>query len=125
MLGGSANYIRNSVKVTVDAYNGDMTYYIWDDRTTRSSRRGRRRSRTCSRPMTDASADLQAHFRYPENLFQVQASQFATYHVTDPAVFFQKQDVWQIPIDPTVAGERPAGGRRPPVDRRRCVRTTR
>ena len=53
-------------------------------------------------PLTDASADLQAHFRYPENLFQVQASQFATYHVTDPAVFFQKQDVWQIPIDPTV-----------------------
>ena len=73
----------------------------------------------------DASADLQSHFRYPENLFQVQASQFATYHVTDPAVFFQKQDVWQVPIDPTIGGER---SRRAPTeagDPRRCGRTTR
>ena len=74
--------------------------------------------------MSDASADLQAHFRYPENLFQVQASQFATYHVTDPAVFFQKQDVWQIPIDPTVA----ANNRRPGTTdavTAGCVPTTR
>jgi uncharacterized membrane protein (UPF0182 family) len=107
-LSGTANYIRNSVKVTVDAYNGDMKYYIWDpeDPIVQAWARAFPDMFT---PKDDASADLQAHIRYPENLFQVQASQFATYHVTDPAVFFQKQDVWQVPIDPTVAGNAPQG----------------
>ena len=68
-------------------------------------------------PKSAASPDLQAHFRYPENLFQVQASQYATYHVTDTAVFFQKQDVWQIPTDPTVAANVPQAGP-PPGDGR-------
>ena len=62
---GDANYIRNSVKVTVDAYNGDDDVLHLATRTTRSSRRGRGRSPTCSRPRAEASADLQAHFRYP------------------------------------------------------------
>jgi uncharacterized protein len=105
-LTGSANYIRNSVKVTVDAYNGDMKYYIWDE-TDPIVQAWARAFPDMFTSKGDASADLQAHIRYPENLFQVQALQFATYHVTDPAVFFQKQDVWQIPIDPTVAGNTP------------------
>ena len=50
----------------------------------------------------EAPASLSAHFRFPENLFQVQATQFARYHVTDPQVFFQNQDLWQIPDDPTI-----------------------
>ncbi|MGZ8651732.1 MAG: UPF0182 family membrane protein, partial [Actinomycetota bacterium] len=105
-LTGSANYIRNSVKVTVDAYNGDMKYYIWDaeDPIIQAWARAFPGMFTSK---DEASPDLLAHVRYPENLFQVQASQFATYHVTDPAVFFQKQDVWQIPIDPTIAGNDP------------------
>ncbi len=108
-VSGTANYIRNSVKVTVDAYNGDMKYYIWDDsdpiiQAWSKAFPGMFLSKD------DASPDLLAHVRYPENLFQVQASQFATYHVTDPAVFFQKQDVWQIPIDPTVAANGPTTG---------------
>ena len=108
-LSGTANYIRNSVKVTVDAYNGDMKYYIWDDsdpiiQAWSKAFPGMFLSKD------DASPDLLAHVRYPENLFQVQASQFASYHVTDPAVFFQKQDVWQIPIDPTVAANGPTAG---------------
>ena len=108
-LNGNVNYIRNSVKVTVDAYNGTMTYYA------DLSAGGDPIIKAWSlafpgmfKPMTDASPDLQAHFRYPENLFQVQASQFASYHVTDPAVFFQKQDVWAIPTDPTVAANAPS-----------------
>jgi uncharacterized membrane protein (UPF0182 family) len=103
---GNANYIRNSVKVTVDAYDGDMKYYIWDaeDPIVEAWSRAFPGMFT---PKEDASADLLAHIRYPENLFQIQASQFATYHVTDPAVFFQKQDVWQIPIDPTITGNDP------------------
>ena len=66
-------------------------------------------------PKSAASADLQAHVRYPENLFQIQASQYASYHVTDTAVFFQKQDVWQIPTDPTVAANVPQAGAAAPV----------
>lgn len=101
-MNGTVNYIRNSVKVTVDAYNGDMKYYIWDD-TDPIIQAWSRAFPGMFLPKSDASPDLQAHIRFPENLFQIQASQFATYHVTDPAVFFQKQDVWQIPIDPTIA----------------------
>jgi hypothetical protein len=55
--------------------------------------------------MDQASPDLLAHFRYPENLFQVQAAQYAVYHVTDPDVFYGKQDRWQIPVDPTNPSE--------------------
>ncbi|MFI5393812.1 MAG: UPF0182 family protein, partial [Myxococcota bacterium] len=53
-------------------------------------------------PIEDAPSDLQEHFRYPENIFQTQATQFANYHVTDAQVFYQKQDRWEIPADPTV-----------------------
>ena len=121
---GDANYIRNSVKVTVDAYNGEMKYYIWDEDDPIIQAWARAFPDMFS-PKSEASEDLQAHIRFPENLFQIQASQYATYHVTDPAVFFQKQDVWQIPTDPTIAANDPDGGgprrRRP----RRCVPTTR
>ena len=98
LLTGEVNYMRNSVKVVVDAYSGQMTYYadlsepvvqVW--------------SRVFPDLFTDinsASTSLAAHFRYPENLFQVQATQFANYHVTDASVFYQKQDFWQIPTIP-------------------------
>jgi len=96
---GEANYLRNSVKVVVDAYDGTMTYYadlrepivqVWDQ--------------TFPDLFTDvatASESLRAHFRYPEDLFQAQATHYANYHVTDADVFYQKQDFWQIPGDPT------------------------
>jgi uncharacterized membrane protein (UPF0182 family) len=101
LLGGELNYMRNSVKVVVDAYSGQMTYYadlsepivqVW--------------SRAFPGLFTDigqASSSLAAHFRYPENLFQVQAYQFANYHVTDPLTFYGQGDLWQIPDDPTVS----------------------
>ena len=94
------NYMRNSVKVVIDAYDGTMTYYanlsdpiiqVWD-----------RAFPGLLTPIEDAPTDLQEHFRYPENIFQMQATQFANYHVTDAQVFYQKQDRWQIPADPTV-----------------------
>ena len=50
-----------------------------------------------------APEDLKAHFRYPENLFEVQAYQYANYHVTDPTDFYQKRDFWAIPNDPTIS----------------------
>ena len=98
---GTANYIRNSVKVVVDAYNGSMTYYItdpndpiiqvWD-----------KAFPDLFTPGDQVPATLREHFRYPENLFQIQAAQFANYHVLDPEVFYQKQDFWAVPTDPTV-----------------------
>ena len=103
-LGGNANYIRNSVKVVVDAYDGSMTYYVADpdDPIIRAWAAA---FPTLFTDITDAPEDLLAHFRYPENLFQVQAAQYTNYHVTDPDVFYGKQDFWALPIDPTVSTE--------------------
>jgi uncharacterized protein len=98
------NYIRNSVKAVVDAYDGSVTYYAdlsepimqaWD-----------RAFPGVFTPIEEADAELQSHFRYPENLFQAQAFHFANYHVEDPAGFYRKQDFWEIPADPTL---QPAG----------------
>ncbi len=99
-LDGTANYIRNSVKVTVDAYDGTVTYYA--DLSEPIIHAWSNAFPGMFTPMESASAGLQAHFRYPENLFQVQANQFGNYHVTDPAIFYQKTDRWQVPDDPTV-----------------------
>jgi uncharacterized protein len=98
---GSANYMRNSVKAVVDAYDGTITYYAdtakdpiiaaWD-----------RAFPGMFTPIDGASPDLRAHFRYPEALFQVQAAQFANYHVDDPGVFYRKEAAWAVPADPTL-----------------------
>jgi uncharacterized membrane protein (UPF0182 family) len=65
--------------------------------------------------MSDAAPELQAHFRYPENLFQVQASQFANYHVTDPSTFYGKSDFWAVPPDPAAGANTTAAGAAPVV----------
>jgi uncharacterized membrane protein (UPF0182 family) len=105
-LTGSANYIRNPVKVVVDAYHGDITYYVTDDADP-IIQVWRNAFPDLFTPMEDASPDLQAHFRYPENLFQVQARQFTAYHVTDPEVFYGRQDFWDFPGDPAEASADP------------------
>jgi len=119
-LSGSANYIRNSVKVVVDAYNGTLTYYDVSNGTDPILSAWERIYPGMFTPVSQASTDLVAHFRYPENLFQVQAYQFARYHVENPQTFFQNQDTWQIPLDPTVpanadqsASPKPSGPLRP------------
>jgi uncharacterized membrane protein (UPF0182 family) len=94
------NYMRNSVKAVVDAYDGTVTYYAdlnepimqaWD-----------RAFPGVFTPIEQAPEVLRAHFRYPENLFQAQAFHFANYHVEAPDAFYRKQDFWQIPSDPTL-----------------------
>ncbi len=102
-LGGDVNYLRNSVKVVVDAYNGSLRYYVADP-TDPIIQAWNLAFPTMFTSMEDASPDLLAHFRYPENLFQIQAFQYTNYHVTDPNVFYGKQDFWALPIDPTIAG---------------------
>jgi hypothetical protein len=99
-LDGSANYVRNSVKVVVDAYDGTIDFYIIDesDPLIRAWRNAFPDLFTDEEP----SIDLQEHFRYPEDLFKIQSEVYTTYHITDPDDFFAKEDVWAIP---NVAGE--------------------
>ncbi len=94
------NYIRNSVKATVDAYTGKVTLYAWDEsdpvlKTWRKVFPG------LVKPRADISDELKSHFRYPEDLFKVQRELLAKYHVADVQTFFQGTDQWDIPSDPT------------------------
>ncbi|MBA7578363.1 hypothetical protein ES708_20225 [subsurface metagenome] len=96
VTGGYFNYIRNSVKVVIDAYNGTMDFYIIDQKD----------------PVVEVynnifpqlfknfdqmPEDLKEHIRYPKDLFQVQAELYSTYHMMDPDVFYNKEDYWTIP----------------------------
>ncbi|MDH4159102.1 MAG: UPF0182 family protein, partial [Actinomycetota bacterium] len=97
------NYIRNSVKATVDAYDGTVTLYAWDEsdpvlQTWRKAFPGTVVDRD------QISESLLAHIRYPEDMFKVQRELYARYHVTDPQVFYTSNDAWQVPSDPTVEG---------------------
>jgi uncharacterized membrane protein (UPF0182 family) len=96
---GSFNYIRNSVKVVTDAYNGAVQFYISDasDPIVGSYQRA---FPSLFLPMNRMPASLRAHIRYPEGLFTVQAGLFRSYHVTDPAVLFQQSDRWEFPTEP-------------------------
>jgi uncharacterized membrane protein (UPF0182 family) len=90
------NYIRNSVKVVVDAYNGSVTFYLAEP--------GDPVALTLNnifpgmlRPLADMPADLRRHLRYPEEIFKIQATVYQSYHMTNPQVFYNKEDQWQVP----------------------------
>ncbi|MEX0984281.1 MAG: UPF0182 family protein [Actinomycetota bacterium] len=102
------NYMRNSVKAVVDAYDGTVTYYATMDEPIIAAWAGA--FPDLFTPIEEAPIALQEHFRYPENLLQVQALQYADYHVTDPSEFYQQRDFWQVPADPT-AGDATLGER--------------
>jgi len=89
------NYLRNSVKITVDARDGTMNFYVIDeeDPLIRVWRDVFPALFTDEEPSTD----LQAHFRYPEDLFKIQSEVYLTYHMDDPADFYSKEDEWAIP----------------------------
>jgi uncharacterized membrane protein (UPF0182 family) len=94
------NYIRNSVKAVVNAYDGSVTLYAWDtnDPILASWMQvfpGK------VRPMSEITGELMSHLRYPEDLFKVQRHLLARYHVTDAASFYSGQDFWRSPNDPT------------------------
>jgi uncharacterized membrane protein (UPF0182 family) len=96
------NYMRNSVKATVDAYDGTVTLYAWDDQDPMLKAWSAAFPGTV-KPRSAISEDLMAHLRYPEDLFKVQRYQFARYHVTDPQAWFQDNNRWQVPEDPNGA----------------------
>jgi uncharacterized membrane protein (UPF0182 family) len=103
--GPTVNYLRNSIKVAVDAYDGTITYYVVDPQDPIAAAWSRAFPEMFT--TTTPPSELQKHFRYPEDLFTVQADQFANYHVTDPSVFYRKTDRWQIPQDPTFCANNP------------------
>ncbi len=94
------NYIRNSVKATVDAYTGEVTLYAWDD-TDPILKTWQKIFPTTIVPMSAMSPELMSHVRYPSDLFKVQRAILGTYHVTDPGSWFQSDDAWITPPDPT------------------------
>ena len=96
-LGSSPfDYIRNSVKIVMDAYSGQMTFYVTDP-TDPIIRTYEQIFPTLFTPLDQMPADLQAHLRVPEELFNVQTQTYARYHVQDPSAFYFNEDRWTIP----------------------------
>ncbi|WP_433366588.1 UPF0182 family membrane protein [Streptosporangium sp. CA-115845] len=94
------NYMRNSVKAVVDAYDGTVSLYAWDEKdpilqTWRKAFPG------IIKPQTEMSPDLKQHLRYPEALFKVQRDVLSQYHISDPNAFYSGQDFWNVPNDPS------------------------
>ena len=89
------NYIRNSVKVVVDAYNGDVDFYIVDAEDPIAATFAKIYP-TLFKTFDQMPEGLKAHIRYPNYLFQIQASVYGKYHMEDVNVFYQKEDVWDI-----------------------------
>lgn len=89
------NYIRNSVKAVVDAYNGTVQLYIADDRDPMIQTYARIFPGVL-KPLSEMSPDLKTHLRYPEDIFSIQTRVYATYHMDQPQVFYNKEDQWEI-----------------------------
>ena len=96
------NYMRNSVKAVVDAYDGTVTLYAWDE-TDPVLQTWMKAFPDTVQPRSTMSADVLAHVRYPEDVFKVQRTILSRYHVTDPATFYNGTDVWIVPFDPTIS----------------------
>ncbi|MDD2308468.1 MAG: UPF0182 family protein [Desulfuromonadaceae bacterium] len=101
-LRGGINYMRNSVKTVVDAYDGSVDFYISepDDVLVKVYSR---MFPGLLKPMSAMPGDLRTHVRYPHQFLQIQAAMFASYHMTDPKVFYNKENLWEIPA----LGEKP------------------
>src|SRR5262245_5797129 len=102
----TVNYIRNSVKATVDAYDGTVTLYQWDQ-SDPVLKMWMKAFPGTVKPYTAITPGLLAHLRYPEDLFKVQRDLLAQYHVIDPTAFYSGQDFWRVPTDPTGDGDQP------------------
>ena len=95
-LGGTpVNYMRNSVKTVVDAYNGSTTFYVFDTQDPIVAAY-RRIFPSLFRNATEMPEDLRRHVRYPEALFRMQSEVYGLYHMTNPGVFFNREDLWTV-----------------------------
>ncbi|HEV8537196.1 MAG TPA: UPF0182 family protein [Candidatus Limnocylindria bacterium] len=107
VAGGRLNYIRNSVKVVTDAYDGTITYYVVDEKDPVIRNLRAIYPALFSKSITDMPQALRDHIRYPEALFSVQAQVFALYHMTDPDDFYNRTDAWRIANEVIVQGGAP------------------
>ena len=98
------NYIRNSVKATVDAYDGSVTLYAWDE-TDPLLQAWQKVYPNTLKPVSEMSSDLMSHVRYPSDLFKVQRAMLGTYHVDDAASFYARDNAWKTPNDPVSRSE--------------------
>ncbi|MWC00351.1 UPF0182 family protein [Agromyces seonyuensis] len=96
------NYIRNSVKATVDAYDGSVKLYAWDDEDP-LLKTWQKVFPTSIQPLSEMSGDLMAHVRYPEDLFKMQRAILGRYHVDQAGPFYAREDAWTTPDDPTAS----------------------
>jgi uncharacterized membrane protein (UPF0182 family) len=101
------NYVRNSVKVAVDAYDGDVTFYLIDDDDPLAAAYAKAFPKLFQRNR-DVPDELRAHFRYPEELFRVQTDMWGRYHIDDADEFYSQSDRWNIAQDPDTG--QPSGG---------------
>ncbi|WP_426851109.1 UPF0182 family protein [Candidatus Planktophila vernalis] len=99
----TVNYIRNSVKATVDAYNGTVTLYEWNEKDPVLKTWAKAFPNTI-KPKSKISAQLLEHIRYPEDLFRVQREILSSYHVKTAEAFYGGQDFWRVPRDPSTFG---------------------
>ena len=90
------NYVNNSVKVVIDAYNGNVSYYVInpDDPLIQTYQKIYPK---LFKPFSEMPASLKEHIRYPTDLFNIQTKMYNVYHMTDPKVFYNQEDYWQIP----------------------------
>ena len=96
-LTDGTNYIRNSVKFVIDAYDGTTTAYLADDKDPIAATYARIFP-GLFKPIDQMPAGLRAHVRYPEDIFAIQSQVYATYHMTDAATFYKREDQWEIPV---------------------------
>ncbi len=103
--GNLGNYIRNSIKVVVDAYDGTVKLYI-SDPTDPIIQTYAKIFPGVLKPLEEMPADLRSHIRYPPGLLNIQARMYSTYHMQDAQVFYNKEDLWSIPRKSGAGGER-------------------
>ena len=110
---GSINYIRNSVKATVDAYSGAVKLYAWDTKDPILKTWSKVYPGTLH-PISEMSGALLSHVRYPADLFKMQRAILGSYHVTDAGSFYSQQDAWMTPNDPVGVTTTSTGTLQPP-----------
>jgi uncharacterized protein len=93
---GGLNYVRNAVKVTIDAYHGTTRFHLVDTKDPIAATLARVFP-GLFKPLSDMPADLRTRLRYPQGIFSLQTAMFATFHMTNPATFYNREDQWEIP----------------------------
>ena len=106
-LADGTNYLRNSVKVIIDAYDGSLDAFIADEEDPVIATYAKMFP-GIFRPLDEMSADMRSHLRYPEDLFRAQTALYTIYHMTDPDIFYPREDQWQIPVVSGREGSRDA-----------------